>query len=61
MIRNKNQGQQGLDDNRLDNQGDNRQNNKTPNRDLQQDEQRQGGRKNLKGGNTRKGGLGKDQ
>ena len=59
MVRNKSQGQ-GLNDNRQDNQSDNRQNTKTPHRELTQDEdQRSGARKNLKGANTRQGSPGK--
>jgi len=61
MVRNKSQGQNGLNGNRLENQGDNRQDAKTPNRELDRDEQlRESGRKNGKGGNTRKGSPGKD-
>ena len=61
MVRNKNQSQDGLKDNRLQNQDDNRQNTKTPNRELtQDDEQRGGARKNLKGANTRQGSPGKN-
>jgi len=61
MVRNKGQGQTGLNDNRSDNQNDTRQNNKTLGRGASlDDDQRQGARKNLKGASTRKGSPGKD-
>jgi hypothetical protein len=59
MVRNKGQGQNGLDDNRKGNQGDNRQNIKTTNRESLDEDFRESPRKPGKGSQSRKGNLGK--